>query len=186
MIRIIGGSAKGRKLQGPRGYMFRPTTGRVKEFVFSVLGEKVEGAAFLDLFSGAGSFGIEAISRGAGSVVFVDRARQSIDILRHNIDLCSFSENSRIVRGDVFRKVRAFEQEGLTFDVILADPPFKGMFRQKIAVTVGSTGILKKPGLLVIEHERHDEDSGGHGLHMVRQKNFGGSVVSFYSHGGSS
>jgi len=184
VIRITGGSARGRKIKGPQGYEFRPTTGRVKEFIFSVLRNEVEGAVFLDLFSGTGSFGIEAISRGAEKVIFIEKARSSLEILKNNLEVCSFYLQAEIVVGDVFRVLKSLDQNNISVDLIFADPPFKGMFRQKIAETVGKTEVLKKDGLLIIEHERRDMDNEKHNMKLFRQKLFGGSVVSFYSHGG--
>ena len=94
MVRIMGGSARGRKLSGPVGFRFRPTTGRVKEFIFSCVGEEVEGARILDLFSGTGSLGIEALSRGAKEVVFVERSASSLKLLRRNLERCGYSSSS--------------------------------------------------------------------------------------------
>jgi len=184
VIRITGGSAKGRKIKGPQGYEFRPTTGRVKEFIFSVLRKEVEGAVFLDLFSGTGSFGIEAISRGADRVIFVEKARSSLEILKYNLKVCSFLTQAEVIKGDVFRVLKALDEKRITVDYIFADPPFKGMFRQKIAETVSKTELLKEGGMLIIEHERRDKDNENHSMKLVRQKLFGGSVVSFYLQGG--
>ena len=180
MIRITGGTAKGRKLKGPKGYEFRPTTGVVKEFIFSIISQEVKGAVFLDLFSGAGSFGIDAISRGAEKVVFVEKSFASLKILRHNLELCSFLGKAEIIRGDVFKIIKLQGSSDIKYEFIFADPPFKGMFREKIVKAVDSTDILKHDGLLIIEHERHDRDPMEHSMILQRQKQFGASVISIY------
>ena len=181
MLRIIGGSERGRKLSGPKGTRFRPTTGRVKEFVFSWLGEEVVDAAILDLFAGTGSLGLEALSRGARQIVFVDNAAPSMSLLRKNIDTCGFSKLCHIVKADVFRALTRFQQQKAVFDLILADPPFKASLRRRILEAVSKTHLLKSSGWLIVEHEQHDTDPGGHDLELIKQRKFGHCVVSIYS-----
>lgn len=179
-IRVLGGSARGRRLLGPVGYSFRPTTGRVKEFIFSYLGSRVADARVLDLFSGTGSLGIEALSRGAGEVVFVERSASNVKIVKKNVEKCEFSEQTIVVKGDVFTQLSKLGKELETFDLILADPPFKGFFREEIVKTVHENHLLKTEGLLLVEHERHDPDESGHGKELVKQRRFGHCVVSIY------
>lgn len=181
MIRIIGGTAGGRKLFGPPGLRFRPTTGRVKEFIFSYLSEAVEDARILDLFSGTGSLGIEALSRGAKEVVFVEKSFQSLKILEKNLKLSGFVNMAAVFPGDVFRVLKKLGERGERFDFILADPPFKGALREKIVKTVEESGVLKAEGLLIVEHEVHDFDSKIHGMQLLKQRCFGSCVVSIYS-----
>lgn len=179
-IRILGGSARGRRLLGPVGYRFRPTTGRVKEFIFSYLGSKVVGAKILDIFSGTGSLGLEALSRGADEVVFIERSAPNVKILKKNIEICEFSEQATIIKGNVFVLLNKLGKDSKKFDLVLADPPFKGFYREQIIETVNENHLLKDEGLLLIEHERHDPDDGRHGKEIVKQRRFGHCVVSVY------
>jgi 16S rRNA (guanine(966)-N(2))-methyltransferase RsmD len=178
LIRVVGGTARGRKLFGPKGLVFRPTTGRVKEFLFSYLYEKVENAIILDLFSGSGSLGIEAISRGAKKVFFIDHSKYSITLLKKNLATCGFHKQAVILKGSVFSIIR--DQKLPTFQIIFADPPFKGYYRERITENIGRYQLLSSGGLLLIEHEQHDTDSRSHSMMLIKQKRFGNSMVSIY------
>lgn len=182
MIRIIGGTARGRKLKGPAGREFRPTTGRVKEYIFSVLSEKVVGARMLDLFSGSGSLGIEALSRSAREAWFVEHSREGVALLKKNLELCGFLDRGRIIRGDVFDTIRRLHQEDQRFDLIVADPPFQMNLHQKILSCLHHFPLLASDpdGVLIIEHEAHDSVFSMQGWQRNRQKKFGHCTVSHY------
>jgi len=180
VIRIIAGNAKGRKLFGPKGRTFRPTTGRVKEFLFSYLGETIRDGKFLDLFSGSGSVGLEALSRGSSSVVFVEQSSKNCAILKRNVELCGFTEQIRMVKGDVFTVLKKRVFNSGEFSIIIADPPFKMNYRERIVHAVEKSRILLKDGYLIIEHEAKDEDSGNHGMTLIKQRRFGHCAVSVY------
>ena len=176
----MGGSARGKRLRGPSGFKFRPTTGRVKEFIFSYLGEEVEGARVLDLFCGTGSLGIEALSRGAKEIIFVDKSLQSLKILEKNLEDCGFTDRTRILRKDVFRLLRRMGKEGEKFNLILADPPFKDSLRGQIVRAVDENNLIKHEGFLILEHEFHDPDPREHEMKLLKQRRFGHCVVSVY------
>jgi 16S rRNA (guanine966-N2)-methyltransferase len=178
MFRVLGGSIRGRKLEGPRGLEFRPTMAQVKQFIFNILGDRIENARILDLFSGTGSLGIEALSRGAAFVTFVDSSDEAVRILSRNIKTCGFETASRVQRADVFRFL---ERVAEPFDLIFADPPFKNDLRQGIVHGVDQSVSLKPEGLLILEHEIHDQDEEKHRLSLVRQKRFGHCMVSIYA-----
>jgi len=182
VIRIIGGSARGKKLEGPEGLEFRPTTGRVKEYIFSVLGDRVSGMRMLDLFSGSGSLGIEALSRGAREVLFIEHSGESISLLKKNLEHCGFSVRGRIIRGDVFKAVPPLHQEGRRFDLIVADPPFQMKLHQKIITCLNHFPLLATDpdGTLIIEHEAHDSIFSSQGWQRTREKRFGHCVISHY------
>ena len=180
MLRIVGGSARGRKLLGPDGLQFRPTTGRVKEFVFSFLGEEIVGTRILDLFACTGSLGIEALSRGAREAVFVERSLKNVRLITNNLERSGFWEKARILKGDVFSLLPKLAREDETFDFLLADPPFKESLRGPILNTVDENDLLKPKGLLIIEHEFHDTDPGGHGMNLIKKRRFGHCIVSIY------
>jgi 16S rRNA (guanine966-N2)-methyltransferase len=178
VFRVLGGSIRGKKLLGPRGLEFRPTMAQVKQFIFTILADRIENARILDLFSGTGSLGIEALSRGAGGITCVDATDAAIRILSRNLKLCGFEAVSRVEKMDVFRFLGRKQEP---FDLIFADPPFKNDLRQRIVMGVDQSGLLKPEGLLILEHEIHDSDQGEHRLSLLRQKRFGHCMVSVYA-----
>lgn len=194
MLRISGGSLRGKKLSGPEGLEFRPTTGQVKEFVFFLYRQEIENARFLDLFSGTGSLGLEALSRGAREGFFVEKSPRTIHLLSKNLTACGVTERAHILTGDVFAVMDLLGKRGESFDLIFADPPFKESLRSRIVEGVCRNRILKSRGVLILEHESHDPDvrdselpSPEHPDHaelaLLRQKKFGHCVVSVYGHG---
>jgi 16S rRNA (guanine(966)-N(2))-methyltransferase RsmD len=119
---VHGGEARGRRLRSPRG--IRPTQGLVKEAIFNILGETVIDAVVIDLFAGSGALGIEALSRGAERVTFVERDDRCASILRQNLDALAYADRARTVRGEAVRWLRANAAEVASADVILLDPPY--------------------------------------------------------------
>jgi 16S rRNA (guanine966-N2)-methyltransferase len=180
MIRIIGGDSKGRKLKGPKGLEFRPTTGRVKEFVFSVIGPGLYEAQVLDLFAGSGSLGIEALSRGAVGVTFIEQCREYVRLVEQNVALCHLQAKSRILKGDVFKVLKYLGKQFLKYDIILADPPFKLSLHTAIVMAVEQQKILQKSGVLIIEHQMDDILKQESNFHLIRQRRFGHCMVSIY------
>ncbi|MFO7889033.1 MAG: 16S rRNA (guanine(966)-N(2))-methyltransferase RsmD [bacterium] len=181
MIRVIGGQAKRRKLYGPSGQKFRPATGIVKEFIFSYLQLKIMNASVLDLFAGSGSLGIEALSRGASFVHFIDRSEYSVNIIKKNLVLCNFTHKSSIIKDNVFTQLPRLSRKGISFNFILADPPFKDNLREKIVRYIDEYNLLKNYGLLFVKHSKGDSDTRKQGLRMIKQRNFGINVISIYS-----
>jgi 16S rRNA (guanine966-N2)-methyltransferase len=180
MLRIIGGDAKGRRLKGPKGLEFRPTTGRVKEFVFSIIGPDLYEAQVLDLFAGSGSLGIEALSRGAVKVTFVEQCREHVRLIEQNVALCHFEAKSRLLKGDVFKVIKYLGKQPSKFDIILADPPFRQSLHTAIVLAVAQQKILQKNGMLIIEHQIDDILKQESNLHLIRQRHFGHCMVSIY------
>ena len=126
-MRVIAGEARGRKLSAPPGLATRPTLARVRESMFSRLSVRVEfdGLRVLDLFAGTGSLGIEALSRGAAHVTFVESARAAITALRRNLAALGFSGRARVLQSDVLRALEKLSEEGAQFDLVLLDPPYR-------------------------------------------------------------
>ncbi|MCK7516702.1 MAG: RsmD family RNA methyltransferase [Ignavibacteriales bacterium] len=144
MLRIAGGSLRGRKLAGPKGLEFRPTTARIKEFIFFVYRERIPESRFLDLFAGTGSLGLEALSRGAREGVFVDRFPRSLHILGRNIDACGFNRQASVMNEDVFSALDRMGRRGEVFDLIFADPPFRESLRARIVASVGVKPVTRQ------------------------------------------
>lgn len=124
-MRVITGSARGRRLVSPEGFDVRPTTDKVKEALFNIIQFDLDGALFCDLFAGSGQIGLEAISRGAKKAVFVESSRKSLEVVKTNIELCKFSDCCATVLSDAFMYLSSMTED---FDFIFMDPPYnKGM-----------------------------------------------------------
>ena len=120
-MRVITGSARGRRLISPEGYDVRPTTDKVKESLFNIIQFNLPGAVVLDLFAGSGQLGIEALSRGADKAVFVDSSRKSVDVIKKNIELCRFQNESQVYLCDSVAFLNSTRE---IFDIVLLDPPY--------------------------------------------------------------
>src|SRR3989454_7848122 len=121
-LRVSGGEARGRRLKAPKG--IRPTQGMVKEAIFNLVGPTIEGAQVLDLFAGSGALGIEALSRGAEGVTFVDREPRGLAILRQNLDALDLKTRANVIRGDVVRWLESSPDEIKRAGLVLMDPPY--------------------------------------------------------------
>lgn len=146
MIRICGGRWRGTKLLSPSG--IRLTRGSVKEAIFSIL--DVEGKDFLDLFAGSGAVGIEALSRGARNVVFVERRREMVEIIKKNLE--KIGVVSKVIRGDVKSVIRKMREE---FDIIFMDPPYDKGYVGMVLPLLPS--ILREGGIIVVEHSKRED-----------------------------
>lgn len=120
-MRVITGSARGRRLVSPEGFDVRPTTDKVKESIFNIIQFQLADACVLDLFAGSGQLGIEALSRGASKAVFVDSARKSLDVVKKNIELCRFQAEAETHLCDSIAFLRGCRQK---FDIVFLDPPY--------------------------------------------------------------
>lgn len=150
-MRVIAGTHRGRRLTSPPGLATRPTSDRAREAVFNSLGPTlIRGARCLDLFAGSGAMGIEALSRGAASCVFVESERAALDALRSNIDACGFRAASTVDAGDAVTRVGRLGR----FDLAFADPPyaFDG-WSELLAAISADTLVVETGGPLEVEHE---------------------------------
>ena len=146
-MRVISGSARGRKLKEPAGQSIRPTTDMVKEAVFNIIQFDIEGRRVLDLFAGTGQLGIEALSRGAAAAVFTDESGEAARLVRDNIKALGFEDKAIVVRGDAL----AYLRRGERFDVIFLDPPYETSFIEKALNTIIEFDILKENGIIICE-----------------------------------
>lgn len=187
-MRIIGGTYRSRTLTAPPGLATRPTSDRLRETLFNVLAPRIEGAVFLDLYAGSGAVGLEALSRGAARVVFVERAEAALKVLRTNLERLGVREGFRVQKGSVgaaLRKMRGGCGEG--FDLVFLDPPYDASEEYALALGLlgGECAGLLNPGAVVIaEHrrkERLEEQYGG--LGRTRLLGQGDAALSFYAMG---
>jgi len=154
-LRVISGSARGHKLIPPTGLNIRPTTDRIKEAVFSMIQNDLWEADFLDLFSGTGAIGIEALSRGAKSCTFVDSSKESIEIINKNIKQVSStikSSDYRILNQDILSAIAGLKDK--KFDIIFMDPPYDKEIIDTTLKCIGDNNILKENAFIVIEQSK--------------------------------
>lgn len=147
-MRVITGKARGVNLKTPEGMQTRPTTDRVKEAMFSIIHFEVPGAKVLDLFGGTGQLGIEALSRGAESAVFVDSREDSCKLIRENLARTKFQNQGRVVRADYLEYIRRCREK---FDIIILDPPYAEVFLENALKTIVEIDILQTDGIIVAE-----------------------------------
>ncbi len=182
-MRVIAGKAKGRLLAAPEGKNTRPITSKIKEALFSSLQMQLADARFLDLFAGSGSIGIEAMSRGAKKVVFVEKGREAVNIIKKNLAACRFSDGYELYQDDVFARIRWLKEKGYLFDIIYLDPPFTvDEIFLPVMEALDEADLLDGGGVIVIRTSREKDmpDTIGK-LKKFKLKTYGISRVHYYS-----
>lgn len=147
-MRVISGTARGLRLKSPDGVDTRPTLDRVKEAVFSMLCTEILNADVLDLFSGTGALGIEALSRGAKSAVMVDSSQKATNCIKENLSAARLSENAHVVKSDFVTYAENCKKD---FDLIFLDPPYSKNFYEKALMLIAKHKLLRENGLIVAE-----------------------------------
>ena len=165
-MRIIAGKHRGRVLAPIKGMAIRPTPDRVKESLFQILSQNLQGARVLDLFAGSGALGIESLSRGAREVLFNDASKESAALIQKNLRLAG--ENAKVFNLDFRAFLNRAEGE---FDLIFCDPPYKEEYLKEILTTVKERKLLSAGGLVVYESER--EECGTEGWTLSDRRNYG-------------
>lgn len=181
-MRIISGKYKGKQLQASKDQSIRPTTNKIKEYIFDLINDYLEEAVVLDLFCGSGNLGLEAMSRGAQSVTFVDNNQGSLRVLRRNLSVVKVEEPFKIVRKDAVLFLKKNRQP---FDLIFVDPPFKWKEFDKMMPLLFDENNLTEFGLVVMESEvSHEVVWESDSYELLRQKKFDRSVISFLTRKG--
>lgn len=182
-MRLTGGEARGRRLKALRGPLIRPTADRVREALFDILGARVRGARFLDVYAGTGAVGCEALSRGAVRVVFLERHRGALSLIRDNLRLGPWSVSSEIIEGDACGSLRELARLGARFDILFLDPPYDDPGLPD-ALALASR-LLDRDGLLVLEHRfcAAVAAPGGSALLPVRSYRYGDTALTIWRAG---
>lgn len=177
-MRVISGSAKGVNLKTPDGMLTRPTADRVKEAIFSIIQFDLPGAKVLDLFGGTGQLGIEAISRGAQSAVFVDHQESACKIIRENLSRTKLINQAKVVRSDYLTFLKTCKDQ---FNIILLDPPYVEVFLENSLNFITEIDILQSDGIIVTERPAHKALSlEFSGFSRSRDYKYGNTVVTIY------
>jgi len=180
VMRIISGTSRGRRLAAHRGPAIRPTSSRVKGSIFNSLGDDVAGKLVLDLFAGTGNLGLEALSRGAKRVFFVEKDAHALRLIEKNLSTCGMQMSAEIFTTDANRAIGIFHQRGESFDLILMDPPYRqGMVRETLR-ELETEPIYHEGSILVVQHDRREPlPDITQGWCVIRQRRMGDTVISF-------
>jgi len=184
-MRIIAGTLRSRVLQAPPGLATRPTSDRLRETLFNVLAPRIAGASFLDLYAGSGAAGIEAHSRGAAFVTFVERAPAALKVLQANLDRLGLGAGFRIHTGSAASFLRRPQTRGAEFDIVFLDPPYDAA--EEYAATLGllggsASGLLAAGAVVIAEHRRKEKLELRYGsLERTRLLEQGDAALSFYA-----
>lgn len=174
-MRVITGSARGRKLKAPDSTDVRVTTDRVKEALFSAIQFDIEGRRVLDLFSGSGQLGIEALSRGAVHAVFVERSREFVSVIKENVKITNFEEQSVVVKADALSYLSTCAEK---FDIVFIDPPYQSNLTEKILKSIER--VLNKGAVVVCETEGDAVLPEKLGEYLLKQYKHGKTMLSVY------
>lgn len=177
-MRVITGSARGVRLKTPEGLKTRPTSDRVKEAVFSVIQFEIEGGRFLDLFAGTGQMGIEALSRGAASAVFVDGWKDACQLVRENLRLTRLSDKAKVVNSDYLSYLQSCREK---FDIVFLDPPYAEIFLENALNKISEIDILSDRGIIICERPAEKQlDLEISGLQRCKDYRYGKTWVTVF------
>jgi 16S rRNA (guanine(966)-N(2))-methyltransferase RsmD len=155
VMRVIAGTVRRMPLVAPKGKNTRPTGDRAKESLFSIIGTKIVGARFLDLYSGSGAIGIEALSRGAECVVFVEQAKPALDAIRKNLDAAKFTNQAEVLAMPVLRAVLQLNQMNRQFDIVFLDPPYEKGWIDETISGLDKASVVGEKGIIIAETEKN-------------------------------
>jgi 16S rRNA (guanine966-N2)-methyltransferase len=152
-MRVISGECKGRPLKAVPGMSTRPTTDKVKESIFNMIGPFFNGGFGLDLYGGSGGLGIESLSRGFERFIFVDREGKAISTIKENVKRCNYEDKVEIYRNDAIRALKALHKRDVVFDIIFLDPPYAAKTIPKVMELIHEYKLLHNNGKIVCEHD---------------------------------
>jgi 16S rRNA (guanine966-N2)-methyltransferase len=177
-MRIIGGEYKSRSIVMPKGVQMRPTQDKVREALFNILGD-ITGKKILELFAGSGAFGIEAISRGAGSVTFIDNNFRCAQTIKSNLESLGVpGSRYNVIRADALKFPAKLARSCEKYDIIFLDPPYHRDMAKKCLINIGSYDIVARVGLVVVEHFKKDALGAElERLVFVDERRYGDTVI---------
>lgn len=181
-MRVVSGVCKGRALKAVPGNTTRPTTDKVKEALFNMIGPYFDGGIGLDLFAGSGGLGLEALSRGLERVIFVDRERKAIQTIYENIQACKMEDKAEVYRNDADRALKALSKREIEFDYIFLDPPYKKQQLISLMEKISEHSLLTNDGYIVCEHSHDIELPKSTGEYsQYKHEKYGIIAITIYS-----
>ena len=182
-MRIIGGTYKRKNLSAVPGMSTRPTSDRLRESLFNIIGPRVDGWVVLDLFAGTGALGLEALSRGADFCVFVDHQKKALSVIRKNIASCTLEAQCRVIGWDISRNLTCLRNHTPRFNLVFMDPPYNKDLVPQTLLHLIQTGCLAENAQIVCEHDMNDTlPASLKTLSLVDQRRYGRTCVSFFEH----
>lgn len=178
-MRIIGGDRRKKKLIAVPGLTTRPTSDRVKETLFNIIQTRVRGAFVLDLFSGTGALGLEALSRGADHSLFVDSQEQALATCRKNIAACKYDDRSTVIQWNIARNLNCLSRYSRALDLVFIDPPYKKGLADLALAHLVQVEALSPDGLVIVEHAAGDPPVPGDGMTLTETRKYGTTALSF-------
>ncbi len=178
-MRVISGIAKGVRLESLKGHEYRPTSDKVKEALFNILSPYIEGAVFLDLYSGTGGIGIEALSRGAAFCVFVERSRAASMTIKRNLEKSSLVERGKVLPLPVTAALG--QLDGQKFDFIFLDPPYEKDILSNILeeISISALKLLTSSGIIIVEASKREKFHLKENLEIYREERYGDTILYF-------
>ncbi len=180
-MRIIGGDAKGRRIYSPKKNKIRPTSDGIKESLFNII-QEVSGKSFLDLFAGCGNVGLEALSRGAAQVVFVEKNPIMVNAIKRNLHELGITNKYKILETEVGKGIKKLQSKSEKFDFLFADPPYEKGFIREIFQYLGEGEMISSDGVAIFQHSVREDIPGTlTGTFMLTdQRRYGDTRISFF------
>lgn len=180
-MRVIGGTKRGRRLRTVGGLAVRPTSDRLRETLFNILAHSIQGSRFLDICAGSGAIGIEALSRGASEVTFIERERHACTIIQANLTTLGITSEATTINRDAAAALKRLEQEARQFDVVFFDPPYASQLYGQVIGQLGAGHLLSAAALVIVEHRAKTPPEPEYGrLRICREVRQGESALAFY------
>jgi 16S rRNA (guanine966-N2)-methyltransferase len=181
-VRVIGGKYRGRRLRAPEGRDVRPTSDRLRETLFNIIAPHIEGSRFLDLCAGSGAVGIEALSRGAASVTFVDRSRRACSIIEANLSALAVTSDATIIDRDAVGALKRLAAESAKFDIAFFDPPYASEIYSQVMSQLAGGDLLDPEAIVITEHRAKTPPEAEYGeMKIYRVVKQGESALAFYA-----
>lgn len=183
MIKIIAGKNKGNKLKFPKTLDIRPTSQKVREALFDIIGNGLIDAYFLDLFAGTGAVGIEALSRGAKKAVFIDKFSKCIGTIKENLQITKNELNADIYKDDYASGLKLLKQKNMVFDYIFIDPPYHERLGNISLEEINKSLLLKENSIVILQHHKKEDiqENVGH-LKLYKKRTYGECTLSFFKY----
>lgn len=180
-MRVISGSARGKKLMTPTSEAIRPTTDRIKESLFNIISPYIRDSVFIDIFSGSGAIGIEALSRGADLAYFIDKDPKSIKLIKKNLEITRLIEKGKVLNMEAEGAIKLLKDKSITADIIFMDPPYHLQIIPNLIKAISDSKLLSKDGLIIAEHEKNvvpEEHIGDYSI--FDQRKYGITLMTYY------
>ena len=181
-MRITSGTLKNRKIKSRGGKETRPTLERIKEAIFSIIGDKITDARFLDLYSGTGNMAIEALSRGASRAVMIEQDKEALRIIIDNVNDLKLDGKCRAYKNDVIRAIEILGRKNEKFDIIFMDPPYQDNVTKKVLKAIEKANILTEDGVIICEHHLlEDLEDNIASFRKTDERKYNKKILTFYT-----